>query len=110
MYNLRLIQIFSASTKFGAEPNPRLMVDLAMPVPVLNEKAIEYAVRFGLSVGLPFVRVCQKKLFLSTYPKAIKSDNLPIVQVASDIILDENAENIRITRAHLEEDAGKSLR
>lgn len=113
-------KIFSgSSTKFGAEPNTQAnVVDLAMPgvLPVLNEKAVEYAVRFGLSVGST---ICQhsefarKNYFYPDLPKGyqISQDNLPIVQGGKlDITLDENTQKtIRITRAHLEEDAGKSL-
>lgn len=113
-------KIFSgASTAYGADPNTQACaIDLGMPgvLPVLNEKAVELAVRFGLSIGaeIPPVSVfARKNYFYPDLPKGyqISQFNLPVVSKGElTILLDDGQEKvIGITRAHLEEDAGKSL-
>ena len=112
-------KIFSgASTAFGAAPNSQACaVDIALPgvLPVLNRAAVEHAVRFGLAVGATLSRrsvFARKNYFYPDLPKGyqISQFELPIVQGGSlKIDTDGGAKTIRITRAHLEEDAGKSL-
>jgi len=113
-------KIFSGSpTAFGAEPNTQASaVDLAMPgmLPVLNEKAVCYAVRFGLGIGAHISKRSvfdRKNYFYPDLPKGyqISQFESPIVGRGSFEILLENGNtrSIGITRAHLEEDAGKSL-
>lgn len=113
-------KIFSgASTAFGAEPNTQACaIDLALPgvLPVLNEDAIKLATRFGLAIGAKITDhsvFARKNYFYPDLPKGyqISQHNLPIVDGGSlTIKLDDGSEKtIRITRAHLEEDAGKSL-
>ena len=113
-------KIFSgASTAFGAEPNTQACaIDLALPgvLPVLNEDAIKLATRFGLAVGAKIINhsvFARKNYFYPDLPKGyqISQHNLPIVDGGTlKITLDDGATKIiRITRAHLEEDAGKSL-
>ena len=113
-------KIFSgASTAFGAEPNTQACaIDLGLPgvLPVLNEKAVELAARFGLAIGAKIQNhsvFARKNYFYPDLPKGyqISQHNLPIVDGGSlEITLDDGAKKtIRITRAHLEEDAGKSL-
>ncbi len=112
-------KIFSgASTAFGAEPNTQACaVDVALPgvLPVLNRAAVEKAVRFGLSVGSsinPTSVFARKNYFYPDLPKAyqISQYELPIVVGGRIVILVDGAEKtVRLTRAHLEEDAGKSL-
>ncbi|PIZ04283.1 MAG: Asp-tRNA(Asn)/Glu-tRNA(Gln) amidotransferase GatCAB subunit B [Gammaproteobacteria bacterium CG_4_10_14_0_8_um_filter_38_16] len=113
-------KIFSgASTAFGAEPNTQACaVDLGLPgvLPVLNEETVKLAVTFGLSVGAQITKCsvfARKNYFYPDLPKGyqISQHNLPIVGEGKlDITLDDGAtKTIRITRAHLEEDAGKSL-
>jgi aspartyl-tRNA(Asn)/glutamyl-tRNA(Gln) amidotransferase subunit B len=113
-------KIFSGSaTTFGAEPNTQASaVDLAMPgmLPVLNEQAVWYAVKFGLGIG---AEICKrsvfdrKNYFYPDLPKGyqISQFEAPIVGKGSFEILMEDGDirTIGITRAHLEEDAGKSL-
>ena len=116
-------KIFSgSSTAFGAAPNAQAnAVDLALPgvLPVLNRDAVECAIRFGLAVG---GRVAEKSVFARKnyfYPDLpkgyqISQYELPVV-VGGELTVqvgqgDEATEKtIRLTRAHLEEDAGKSL-
>ena len=114
-------KIFSgSSTAFGAEPNAQAnAVDLALPgvLPVLNRGAVECAIRFGLAVGgevAPKSVFARKNYFYPDLPKGyqISQYELPVVvggQLA--ISLGEGAaeKTVRLTRAHLEEDAGKSL-
>ena len=114
-------KIFSgSSTAFGAEPNEQAnAVDLALPgvLPVLNRGAVECAIRFGLAVGgevAPKSVFARKNYFYPDLPKGyqISQYELPVVvggQLA--ISLGEGAaeKTVRLTRAHLEEDAGKSL-
>jgi aspartyl-tRNA(Asn)/glutamyl-tRNA(Gln) amidotransferase subunit B len=112
-------KIFSgAATAFGAAPNSQACaVDIALPgvLPVLNRAAVEHAVRFGLAVGATLSRrsvFARKNYFYPDLPKGyqISQYELPIVQGGSLTIHAEGgAKTIRITRAHLEEDAGKSL-
>ena len=112
-------KIFSgASTAFGAEPNTQACdVDVALPgvLPVLNAAAVEKAVRFGLAVGgavNPHSVFARKNYFYPDLPKGyqISQYELPIVRGgAIEIALGDAVKRIRLTRAHLEEDAGKSL-
>jgi len=113
-------KIFSgASTAYGAEPNTQACaVDLAFPgvLPVLNEKAVEYAVRFGLSIDAEITRrsvFARKNYFYPDLPKGyqISQHDLPTVGKGHmDVQLEDGSiKRIGITRAHLEEDAGKSL-
>ena len=112
-------KIFSgASTAFGAEPNTQACaVDLALPgvLPVLNKGAVERAIRFGLAVGAKINRrsiFARKNYFYPDLPKGyqISQYELPIVEGGAIAVLVGDAEKtVRLTRAHLEEDAGKSL-
>ena len=113
-------KIFSgASTAFGGEPNTQAcLVDLGYPgtLPVLNEKAIEMAVRFGLAIDADIASrsiFARKNYFYPDLPKGyqISQLDLPIVKGGKMSILDDsgNEKIIGITRAHLEEDAGKSI-
>ncbi len=112
-------KIFSgASTAFGAEPNTQACaVDLALPgvLPVLNRGAVERAIRLGLAIGAPINRhsvFARKNYFYPDLPKGYQISQMdePIVQGGSLLISTASGEKlIRITRAHLEEDAGKSL-
>jgi aspartyl-tRNA(Asn)/glutamyl-tRNA(Gln) amidotransferase subunit B len=116
-------KIFSgASTAFGAEPNTQACaVDLALPgvLPVLNRQAVECAIRFGLAIGAhvaPRSVFARKNYFYPDLPKGyqISQMDLPVV-VGGQITLqvgqgDKAYEKVvNLTRAHLEEDAGKSL-
>jgi aspartyl-tRNA(Asn)/glutamyl-tRNA(Gln) amidotransferase subunit B len=113
-------KIFSGSpTAFGAEPNTQASaVDLAMPgmLPVLNEQAVCFAVKFGLGIGAQIGRRSvfdRKNYFYPDLPKGyqISQFEAPIVgRGGFEILLDDGStRTIGITRAHLEEDAGKSL-
>ena len=112
-------KIFSgASTAFGAAPNTQACaVDVALPgvLPVLNGAAVEKAVRFGLAVGARVNRrsiFARKNYFYPDLPKGyqISQYETPIVQGgAVAIFVDGKEKTVRLTRAHLEEDAGKSL-
>ena len=112
-------KIFSgAATAFGAEPNSQACaVDLALPgvLPVLNAEAVRLAVLFGLAVGGRIARRCRfdrKNYFYPDLPKGYQISQLdePIVSGGYiDIDMDEGSRRIALTRAHLEEDAGKSL-
>jgi aspartyl-tRNA(Asn)/glutamyl-tRNA(Gln) amidotransferase subunit B len=108
-------KIFSgASTAFGAPPNSQASaVDIALPgvLPVLNRGAVEHAIRFGLAVGSTINRrsiFARKNYFYPDLPKGyqISQYEIPIVQGGK---LEIGEKVVRITRAHLEEDAGKSL-
>jgi aspartyl-tRNA(Asn)/glutamyl-tRNA(Gln) amidotransferase subunit B len=108
-------KIFSgASTAFGAPPNTQASaVDIALPgvLPVLNRAAVEHAIRFGLAVGATINRrsiFARKNYFYPDLPKGyqISQYEIPIVQGGSVQI---EGRTIRLTRAHLEEDAGKSI-
>jgi len=107
-----------ASTAFGAAPNSQASaVDIALPgvLPVANRAAIEHAVRFGLAVNGTINRrsvFARKNYFYPDLPKGyqISQYEIPIVAGGSlTIVLPEGEKTIRLTRAHLEEDAGKSL-
>ena len=108
-------KIFSgASTDFGAPPNTQASaVDLALPgtLPVLNRAAVECAIRFGLAVKGTINRrsiFARKNYFYPDLPKGyqISQYETPIVQ-GGELRIGEKV--VRLTRAHLEEDAGKSL-
>src|ERR671926_323736 len=109
-------KIFSgSSTAYGAEPNTQAnLVDLGYPgvLPVLNKEAVRMAVKFGLATGAQVASrsvFARKNYFYPDLPKGyqISQYELPIVQGGSLRI--EGEKVIRLTRAHLEEDAGKSL-
>jgi len=113
-------KIFSGSpTAFGAEPNVQAnLVDLGYPgmLPVLNGEAVRMAAKFGLAVGGRVSRrsvFARKNYFYPDLPKGyqISQYELPVVEDGSvDILLEDGVrKTIGITRAHLEEDAGKSL-
>ncbi len=113
-------KIFSgASTAFGAEPNSQACsVDLALPgvLPVLNQGAVEKAVLFGAAIGAELGRrsvFARKNYFYPDLPKGyqISQFELPIVGkgVVSIPLSDGTEKEVGVTRAHLEEDAGKSL-
>jgi aspartyl-tRNA(Asn)/glutamyl-tRNA(Gln) amidotransferase subunit B len=112
-------KIFSgASTTFGAAPNTQACaVDLALPgtLPVMNHGAVDRAIRLGLAVGAKVAAVsifARKNYFYPDLPKGyqISQYETPVVQGGRiDFVLDGAARSVRLTRAHLEEDAGKSL-
>jgi len=117
-------KIFSgASTAFGAEPNTQAsVIDLALPgvLPVLNQGAVERAIRFGLAVGAtiaPRSIFARKNYFYPDLPKGyqISQYEIPVVQggAIGFMVTPKNGEpyakTMKLTRAHLEEDAGKSL-
>jgi aspartyl-tRNA(Asn)/glutamyl-tRNA(Gln) amidotransferase subunit B len=112
-------KIFSgASTAFGAAPNTQACaVDLALPgtLPVMNRGAVERAIRFGLAVGGQIAGLsifARKNYFYPDLPKGyqISQYELPVVQGgAVGFFLADLPHKVRLTRAHLEEDAGKSV-
>ena len=112
-------KIFSAaSTDFGADQNTQACaIDLGMPgvLPVLNEQAVKMAIKFGLAIGANISDnsiFARKNYFYPDLPKGyqISQYETPIVEGGSiDIMVDKNIKTINITRAHLEEDAGKSI-
>jgi aspartyl-tRNA(Asn)/glutamyl-tRNA(Gln) amidotransferase subunit B len=112
-------KIFSgASTRFGAPPNTQASaVDIALPgvLPVANKGAVERAIRFGLAVGGTLNTrsvFARKNYFYPDLPKGyqISQYEIPVVQGGSITVVTEAGEkHVRLTRAHLEEDAGKSL-
>ncbi|HNA66775.1 MAG TPA: Asp-tRNA(Asn)/Glu-tRNA(Gln) amidotransferase subunit GatB [Rhodocyclaceae bacterium] len=117
-------KIFSgASTAFGAAPNVQASaVDIALPgvLPVLNRGAVERAIRFGLAIGAtiaPRSIFARKNYFYPDLPKGyqISQYELPVVQGGAITLLVPDGQGghyekrVRLTRAHLEEDAGKSL-
>jgi len=116
-------KIFSGSSiAFGAEPNVQAnAVDIALPgvLPVLNREAVVCAIKFGLAVGAtiaPRSVFARKNYFYPDLPKGyqISQFEIPVVQGGGLAIRVENQGNsqekfIHLTRAHLEEDAGKSL-
>jgi aspartyl-tRNA(Asn)/glutamyl-tRNA(Gln) amidotransferase subunit B len=112
-------KIFSgASTAFGAAPNTQASaVDVALPgvLPVANKGAVERAIRFGLAIGGNINRrsvFARKNYFYPDLPKGyqISQYELPVVQGGSLTIFTKDGEKtVQLTRAHLEEDAGKSL-
>jgi aspartyl-tRNA(Asn)/glutamyl-tRNA(Gln) amidotransferase subunit B len=113
-------KIFSgSSTAYGAAPNVHAnLVDLGYPgvLPVLNREAVRMAVRFGLAIGATISRrsiFARKNYFYPDLPKGyqISQYEQPIVEDGTiDVVLEDGARRtIGVTRAHLEEDAGKSL-
>ncbi len=112
-------KIFSgSSTRFGAAPNTQASaVDLALPgtLPVLNRGAVERAIRFGLAVGAtvaPQSIFARKNYFYPDLPKGyqISQYETPVVQGgALEFYVGDALHKVNLTRAHLEEDAGKSL-
>ncbi|MBS0347905.1 MAG: Asp-tRNA(Asn)/Glu-tRNA(Gln) amidotransferase subunit GatB [Proteobacteria bacterium] len=117
-------KIFSgASTAFGAEPNAQACaVDIALPgvLPVLNKGAVERAIRFGLAIGAtvaPKSIFARKNYFYPDLPKGyqISQYELPVVQGGQITLQVPDGKGgayekvVNLTRAHLEEDAGKSL-
>jgi aspartyl-tRNA(Asn)/glutamyl-tRNA(Gln) amidotransferase subunit B len=113
-------KIFSgASTAYGAEPNTQAcLIDLGYPgvLPVLNEEVVHMACKFGLAVNAtvaPRSVFARKNYFYPDLPKGyqISQYELPIVEHGELFITDDegNDKRIGITRAHLEEDAGKSV-
>ncbi|PZQ75110.1 MAG: Asp-tRNA(Asn)/Glu-tRNA(Gln) amidotransferase subunit GatB [Variovorax paradoxus] len=112
-------KIFSrASTAFGAEPNTQACaVDLALPgtLPVMNKGAVERAIKLGLALGshiAPRSVFARKNYFYPDLPKGyqISQYEIPVVQGGSvSFYLGDELKTVRLVRAHLEEDAGKSL-
>ena len=113
-------KIFSAaSTAYGAEPNTQACaVDLGLPgvLPVLNQEAVKMAIKFGLAIGAEMADrsvFARKNYFYPDLPKGyqISQMELPIVGKGElTIELEDGSERvIGVTRAHLEEDAGKSI-
>ena len=113
-------KIFSgASTAYGAEPNSQAcLVDLGYPgqLPVLNAQAVAKAVKFGLATGSKVARrsvFARKNYFYPDLPKGyqISQFELPIVETGKlEVVLEDGSiKLVGLTRAHLEEDAGKSL-
>ena len=113
-------KIFSGSpTTFGAEPNTQAsLIDLALPgvLPVLNREVVNKAIRFGLGIDAEIGRAsvfARKNYFYPDLPKGYQISQMdhPIVGMGHvDITLpDGSTKRVGVTRAHLEEDAGKSL-
>ena len=112
-------KLFSrASTAFGASPNTNVnLIDCGLPgvLPSVNKEAFYKAIRFGMAVNAQINQTSifdRKNYFYADLPKGyqITQMDLPIVLGGSiDIQLEESVKTINITRAHLEEDAGKSI-
>ena len=112
-------KIFSgAATAYGAAPNTQACaVDIALPgvLPVLNRGAVERAIKFGLAVGSTINRrsiFARKNYFYPDLPKGyqISQFEIPVVSGGEIVIqVGDKEKTVRLTRAHLEEDAGKSL-
>ena len=112
-------KLFSrASTAFGASPNTNVnLIDCGLPgvLPSVNKEAFYKAIRFGLAIDAKINQTSifdRKNYFYADLPKGyqITQMDLPIVLGGSiEILLDDSAKTINITRAHLEEDAGKSI-
>ncbi|MDN3986244.1 Asp-tRNA(Asn)/Glu-tRNA(Gln) amidotransferase subunit GatB [Zwartia vadi] len=112
-------KIFSgSSTRYGALPNTQANeVDLALPgsLPVMNRAAVDRAIRFGLAVGAtiaPRSIFARKNYFYPDSPKnyQISQFEIPVVQGGSiSFFVGDQEKTVNLTRAHLEEDAGKSL-
>ncbi|HKY03090.1 MAG TPA: Asp-tRNA(Asn)/Glu-tRNA(Gln) amidotransferase subunit GatB [Burkholderiales bacterium] len=112
-------KIFSgSSTAFGASPNAQASaIDVALPgvLPVLNKGAVERAIRFGVAIGGKINRrsiFARKNYFYPDLPKGyqISQYELPIVEGGTlKILTSQGEKTVQLTRAHLEEDAGKSL-
>ena len=108
----------AASTAFGAAPNTQACaVDLALPgvLPVANRAAVERAIRLGLALGAtiaPRSVFARKNYFYPDLPKGyqISQYEIPVVQGGTvEFLVDGKPHRLQLTRAHLEEDAGKSL-
>ncbi|MCB1161023.1 MAG: Asp-tRNA(Asn)/Glu-tRNA(Gln) amidotransferase GatCAB subunit B, partial [Leptospiraceae bacterium] len=108
------------STQYGASPNSQVsLLEAAVPgtLPVFNEKVLRYAIRFGLAIDAKVIakesRFDRKNYFYPDSPKGYQITQLkhPIVEHGTVIIQTEDGENktIRVNRAHIEEDAGKSV-
>ena len=113
-------KLFSgAATRFGAEPNAQACgIDLGLPgvLPVLNQEALKKALRLGIAINaeIPeYSRFDRKNYFYPDLPKGYQTSQFeqPVVGAGQIVIDRENGtrQTIRITRAHLEEDAGKSV-
>jgi len=112
-------KIFSrAPTAFGAEPNTQACaVDLALPgtLPVMNREAVACAIKLGLALGshiAPVSIFARKNYFYPDLPKGyqISQFEIPVVQGGEvEFFLGDEKKTVRLVRAHLEEDAGKSL-
>ena len=112
-------KIFSrAPTAFGAEPNTQACaVDLALPgtLPVMNREAVAHAIRLGLALGSHIAEesvFARKNYFYPDLPKGyqISQFEIPVVQGGEvSFLLGDEKKTVRLVRAHLEEDAGKSL-
>ena len=112
-------KIFSrASTAFGAAPNTQASaVDFALPgaLPVMNKGAVQRAIEFGLAVNAHIAEssvFARKNYFYPDLPKGyqISQFDIPVVQGGSvEFFLEGQKKSVRLVRAHLEEDAGKSL-
>ena len=112
-------KLFSrASTSFGAEPNTNASaVDFALPgaLPVMNKAAVQRAIEFGLAVNAHIAEssvFARKNYFYPDLPKGyqISQFEIPVVQGGSvEFFLEGEKKTVRLVRAHLEEDAGKSL-
>ena len=112
-------KIFSpASTDFGSSQNTQACaIDLGMPgvLPVLNEEAVIMAIKFGIAIGADILDdsiFARKNYFYPDLPKGyqISQFEIPIVSGGSmEITIDNKTKVVNITRAHLEEDAGKSI-
>ena len=112
-------KIFSrAPTAFGAEPNTQACaVDLALPgtLPVMNREAVACAIKLGLALGshiAPVSIFARKNYFYPDLPKGyqISQFEIPVVQGGKvEFFLGDEKKTVRLVRAHLEEDAGKSL-
>ncbi len=112
-------KIFSgASTAFGAEPNAHAsVVELALPgvLPVMNKAAVEKAIKLGLALNATINQkniFDRKNYFYPDLPKGYQISQMdkPIVEFGKlDIIVGDTKKTINVTRAHLEEDAGKSV-
>ncbi len=114
-------KLFSGtSTTYGQSPNSLVsLLEAAVPgtLPVFNEKALRYAIRFGFAVGAKVIakesRFDRKNYFYPDSPKGYQITQLkhPIVEHGTVTIQDENGDDkvIRVNRAHIEEDAGKSV-
>ena len=107
-----------ASTQYGAEPNTQACaVDLALPgtLPVMNKGAVERAIKLGLALGstiAPRSVFARKNYFYPDLPKGyqISQYEIPVVQGGTvDFFVGDAKHTVHLTRAHLEEDAGKSL-
>jgi aspartyl-tRNA(Asn)/glutamyl-tRNA(Gln) amidotransferase subunit B len=120
--NTRSKQFSGASTQFGAQPNTQACpVDLALPgsLPVMNRESVECAIKLGLAIGAKVARTsifARKNYFYPDLPKGyqISQFETPVVDGGSISIVFEGKDGpvhktVRLTRAHLEEDAGKSV-